>query len=186
MGIDKSMNFEKWLLDEENIIFEVTINPNDPDIKKIRRGLWKIEFKSNTYHFIVDTLTLIGGTKGFRIDWGLLKKDDGTLSTDIVGSTKNMVGLFSKIGSCMSLFIRDENPNAFVMYTHERLAKIYDTMWSKYNKTDVFNGYFLRDRKKYKKTDGENMYAYHYYRKPDDAMNEEQWNDVLYELQRVD
>jgi hypothetical protein len=79
----------------------------------------------------------------------------------------------------MALFIRYEKPKAFVMYAHRKLARIYDTMWGKYNKTDVFGGYFLRDRKKYKKPNGEDMYAYHYYKKIDDYMNESQWIEVL-------
>ena len=172
------MSFKKWL--ECELIFEVTINTNDPDIRKIRRGKWEIKFKNNIYNFVVEPINLLDGTKGFKIDWGLLK-DDGSLSVDIVGSTRNMVGLFGKIGSCMALFIYDEHPEGFVMYTNtdKRLARIYDTMWGKFHKSEPFKDYFFRDRKKYKLMNGEDMYAFHYYKNVNDNMNENQWMEVI-------
>jgi hypothetical protein len=171
------MKFSEWL-SEEDIIFEITINPNDSDVRKMRRGRWEIRFDDNVYHFIAEPVTLMDGAKGFIVQWGLLTAD-GSLTTELVGSTKNMIRLFSKIGTCMLKFIEDENPNAFVMYSNKKLAKIYDTMWGKFSQTEPFNRYFFRDRRSYKKLDGEDMYAFHYYRKVDDYMNESQWEIVL-------
>lgn len=170
------MRFKEWV--EEELIFEVTIKPEDSNIKRLRRGKWEISFDDNIYHFIVEPANLIGGAKGFIVQWGLLK-EDGTLSTEIVGSTKNMIRLFSKVGTCMYKFIEEEDPEAFVMYASKKLSRIYDTMWGKFSKTEPFNNYFFRDRKSYKKPNGEDMYAFHFYKKPDDYMNENQWNEVL-------
>jgi len=155
---------------------EITININDPDIKKVGRGKWLFKSNNNEYKFYVDPITLKSGNKGFLVEWGLIK-DDGTITTEIVGGTKNVIKIFSKVISCMAMFIYDENPNEFIMYANKKISKIYDHMWLKHRLDEPINRYPFRDREGHKKMNGEEVYVYHYM-KNGNELTESEWIEI--------
>ena len=170
------MKFEKW--SEHNWLDEISININDSDIKKIGRGKWTFEIYGSNYKFEASPITLRDGTKGFMVEWGLIV-DDGSVTTEIVGSNKNVVKVFSKVISCMAIFINEENPDGFMMYANKRLSRVYDAMWTKHHLDEPINRYFSRDRRSHKKLSGEDVYVYHYYKRSDTSLSESQWINVL-------
>jgi len=170
------MKFNKWV--KYDWLDETRININDIDITRIRKGQWEIKFNDDVYKFIASPTHLKDGTYGFMVEWGLVT-ENGNITTEIVGSKKNVIKIFSKIISCMAIFINEEKPEGFIMYANKRIARIYDAMWRNHHLDEPFKDYFFRDRKEHKKLADESVYVYHYYKKGEGYMNKSQWTEVL-------
>ena len=175
------MKFRQWMDKVEPFIMEAEININDPGIKKITRGIWEFKDKTNTYHFVIDR-TMIKGLRGFTVQWGVIG-DDGKLTTEIVGGKSSKHKIFSKVLSCLVIFLKQENPEIFSMLAYDKkLAGIYDLMWLRHKSISPFNEYNYREVKKHKDLKGNYIYAYYYSKKLKDQLSEKsEWIELLKE-----
>jgi len=161
------MKLYNWI----NLLCEININPNDNSIKNVGRGKWTFNMDDNNYIFMVSPINLENGRQGFMVEWGKFNKN-GTISTNIEGTKTNVIRIFSKVISCMYMFLKKEDPEEFVMYANNKLAKIYDMMWLKFKAIDPFNKYFFRDSVKHKMIDGNYIHIYHHYKNMKNVINE--------------
>jgi hypothetical protein len=173
--------FEKYMNNIETVIMEAEININDPGIKKITRGIWEFKYEGSVYNFVIDR-TWIKGLRGFTVQWGLIG-DDGKLTTEIVGSKDSKHKIFSKVLSCLVIFLKQENPEVFSMLAYDKkLAGIYDLMWLRHKGDKPFNEYNYREVKKHKDLKGNTIYVYYYSKKLKDQLTEEsEWIELLKE-----
>ncbi len=173
--------FKEYFDDIESFVMEAEINVNDPGIKKITRGIWEFKDKTDIYHFVISTM-ILKGLRGFTVQWGLIG-DDGKLTTEIVGGKNSRHKVFSKVLSCLVIFLKQENPEIFSMIAYDKkLAEIYDLMWLRHKVISPFNEYNYRDVKKHKDLKGNYIYVYYYSKKLKDQLSEEsEWIELLVE-----
>jgi len=167
-----------------DLILEIKINVNDPDIIHPSRFIWMFSYKGEEYKFGANHMMLSNRKYGYVVEWGLIK--DGKVSTDIVGGNRNAIGVFSKVMSCMAIFLKQEKPEAFSMTAKKELARIYDTLWLKFSQSSMFKEYFYKDRKMYKDIKGHDMFLYHYSKTPEEKLSESMLISIIHQFNGTD
>jgi hypothetical protein len=155
------MRLNRYLNEALDLLLEVRIDINDSSINRTGKNQWIFTYKNNRYKFAVEKTRLLGGDNGYNIEWGLILSDE-TITTNIVGGAKNVIGIFTKVMTCMYMFLDKEDPDNFSMFANVKLARVYDTLYGKFSQSYPFNKYFNKQRRRFTYNNGEELFYYHY------------------------